>query len=105
MSIVKNIIQHIEAFFQDAPDAAWSGLKEFVAELEAGGGKVLEDAATKAVADAEATGKTGAEKAAMAFADVVAVLKNEGVPLIINAAEGAIRVAVAKLKVSQTAGA
>lgn len=69
-------------------------------QIEASGGKVLQDAAANAVAAAEAAGGSGEDKFKAAFEAVVATLTAEGIPVIVNAVKGAIEAAVANMKAS-----
>lgn len=78
--------------------------KDIVVAFEAGiksveqnGGKVLTDAAAAAVKAAEANGGTGKEKAFAAAAAVMAVLMAEGIPVLLNAVNIAIEMAVAEM--------
>jgi len=75
---------------------------DLMTSIAENGGAVLVQAATDAVAAAEAKGGTGAEKLAAAQAAVVADLTSKGIPVVLNAINGAIEAAVAKLRASQT---
>lgn len=67
------------------------------------GGPVLVQAATNAVAAAEQPGLTSDQKKAAAVAAVVSTLKTQGIPVVMNAVNGAIESAVAGLQASQAA--
>ena len=67
------------------------------------GGKVLIDAATAAVAAAEATGGDASAKLAAAQGAIVATLRAEGIPVVMNAVNGAIEAALANLKAQAAA--
>ena len=72
-----------------------TGLASSIAQ---NGGKVLIDAAVAAVAAAEAKGGTAQDKLAAAQAAVLATLSTEGIPVVMNAVNGAIEGALANLK-------
>lgn len=74
-----------------------------LASIEKNGGQVLVQAATDAVVAAETAGGTGEVKAAAALAAVSADLLSKGVPVVVNAAKGAIELAVADLQAKVTA--
>lgn len=61
------------------------------------GGAVLMAAAAAAVQAAETEGGTSDEKKAAAVAAIIKVLKEQGIPVVMNAINGAIEAEVAKL--------
>lgn len=69
------------------------------------GGKVLMDAAVAAVATAETQGGTPQQKFAAATAAVLAKLEAEGIPVVMNAVNGAIEAAVASMKAAHPVAA
>lgn len=103
MSIWNHIKDTLQAIVDFIGHDTMTFLKALAATIEAGGGKVLRDAAIAAVKAAEEAGGTGQEKLAAAVASVTAVLVAEGVPLINTAIHGAIEAAVAMLKVETQA--
>lgn len=60
------------------------------------GGAVLVQAAEDGVAAAEQPGLTGDQKKAAAVSAVIATLTSKGIPVVMNAVNGAIEAAVAK---------
>ena len=76
---------------------------DLMTSIAENGGAVLIQAATDAVAAAETKGGTGAEKLAAAQAAVIADLTNKGIPVVLNAVNGAIEAAVARLKATANA--
>lgn len=84
-------IDFLNDIFHDFFDALTQSIRQ-------GGGKVLIDAAMKAVKAAEETGGSGADKFNAARGAVIAELKEKGVPLVENAIQGAILAAVANIK-------
>jgi Bacteriophage holin of superfamily 6 (Holin_LLH) len=67
------------------------------------GGPLLAQAAMDGVLAAEQKGGTGSEKLAAAQAAVIADLTAKGIPIVMNAVNGAIEAAVAKMKADTTA--
>ena len=88
-----SILTRIKAFFSQFISDFLSPLAQVIA---LNGGKLLIDAATKAVLAAEATGGTGAQKFEAAEKAVLRELRNAGIPAAKNAVRGAIEAAVAK---------
>lgn len=74
-----------------------SALGKTIAE---NGGPVLAQAALDAVMAAEQAGGGAAEKLAAAQAAVVSDLTSKGIPVVMNAVNGAIEAAVAQMKAS-----
>lgn len=97
MSLKQKILSHIESFFEGVEAIVLAFTSSLAHAIAENGGKVLVDAATAAVAAAEATGGSGKDKLAGAVASVVAVLEREGIPVAMNAVNGAIEAAVASL--------
>lgn len=100
------------SFFTNFFDNVWSDIKSMFTSTEhvfvvfasslihsmaSNGGQVLIDAATAAVIAAEAGGGTGQDKLNAAIAAVVASLKAKGIPVVMNAVNGAIEAAVADM--------
>lgn len=87
----------VEAWFTKVGGEVASFVSNLAQTIAKNGGPVLVQAAIAAVAAAEATGKTGAEKKADAVAAVTSVLKTQGIPVVLNAVNSAIEAAVANL--------
>ncbi len=93
-------------------DALWDAVTEwfenigedildFVAplakEIAKNGGKLLLEVAREAVLLAEATGGSGRDKFEAAQAHIKTALEARGIPVVLNAVNGAIEAAVARL--------
>lgn len=93
-SLADEILEFVESFFGAAIKA-----------VEQNGGPLLVQLATDAVAAAEASGGSGGQKLQAAVDSVVAGLKTNGVPVVLNAVNIAVETAVANLKASQASQA
>ncbi len=95
---------------------AWETFLEFLAKIggailsfvsplahaiAVNGGIVLAQAAEEAVLAAETAGGDSSTKLAAARAAVISTLESKGIPVVLNAINGAIEAAVAKLKANQ----
>lgn len=87
-------VEWLEDIGEDVLDA----LKPIARQIARSGGMALVTAAQAAVAAAESQGGSGEEKFKAAQKAVVASLEAQSIPIVINAINGAIEAAVAKLK-------
>jgi hypothetical protein len=97
-TLASNTFHRIEAFFTDEEKIVLPILEAAGKQILANGGPILLDAAMSAVGVAEKTSGTGVEKLAAATAEVVGVLKEKGVPVVMNAVNVAIEGSVAALR-------
>ncbi len=102
MSFLSKIVDKIKEVAADILDELEQLTIVFISSLAAtiikGGGSVLIDAARDAVKQAQETGGSPSEKLEAAKASVISTLEAKGIPVIMNAVNGAIEAAVAQLK-------
>lgn len=105
MSEFDDFMAKVEAFFADlftaAGKLAITFLSSLAKEMVASGGALLQDAAKSAVLAAETQGGSGKDKFNAAYDAVVGTLENAGVPVIVNAVQGAIIGAVAEMNANK----
>lgn len=97
-NLLKSVKDGIHELIQSIFGAALDFVSALAASIEKNGGSLLQKAALAAVKAAEDAGGSGSDKFDAAFDQVVEVLKNEGIPIVINAINGAIEAAVAEIK-------
>ena len=90
----KKFLRSFRAKRDDIIDA----LAPLAGQIAKAGGNVLLEAAMLAVTTAEAAGGTGEEKFVAAKKIAVKTLQQKGIPIIMNAINGAIEAAVAAIK-------
>lgn len=98
---IKTIQNHFHDLINSITDFSSSFFSAALAAVEKSGGKVLEDAALAAVQAAESAGGSGGDKFAAAFAAVIEVLTEQGIPTITHAVNFAIEAAVAQIKAGE----
>lgn len=101
-TLVQKFLDAVQHLLDDVEKNVLSFFDSLATSIASNGGAVLLSAALKAVEAAETTGGTGQEKFEAAKASVIATLKEQGLPIIMNAVHGAIEAAVAQQK-AQTA--
>lgn len=101
MSFFSNVWSAIVSFFTKFGAALFTAFKPLLVSIAENGGKVLIEAAREAVKASEASGGNGDAKRAAAFAAIVRVLGEKGIPVVANAVYGAIEVVVAELKAAK----
>jgi hypothetical protein len=79
--------------------AVWVFLKPFILQFITDEGRIVLEAAIKAVKALEASTMPGAEKQAEAYKMILQDLKSQGIIAATHVINGAIEAAVAKLKV------
>lgn len=87
----------VEAWFSKVGGEIANFVSGLARTIAVNGGPILVEAAQAAVLAAESSGKTGSEKRADAIAAVIAILESKGIPIVLNAINGAIEAAVANL--------
>lgn len=97
MSFKAKFLSHIESFFEGIGEAILSFTNNLAHSIAQNGGQVLVSAAVAAVQAAEHAGGDGKTKLASAVAAVVSTLETQGIPVVMNAVNGAIEAAVAGL--------
>jgi hypothetical protein len=97
MSVQRYFRQLIE-WFESIGDDVLEALAPLGRQIAKAGGKALIDAALAAVLAAETAGGSGDEKFDAAHKAVVKTLQAQGLPIITNAINGAIEIAVAKIR-------
>lgn len=102
MSFIKDLQNKFHDLVHFIADSASDFFSVLIHNLSTDAGKLLIHAATKAVADAEATGGTGQEKFQAAFQSIVDSLTTEGLPIIVNDVHAAIVAAVANMNAEKT---
>lgn len=102
LTIFQKIEKYIENIFEKGEDIAADAVKAFVKSLEAGGGPLLLQIALDAVSAVSTTNNTGSMKFGLARKEIIADLTARGLPILENAVQGAILVAVSKLKADVT---
>lgn len=98
MSLKKDIQNRFHDFIHAIAGGAIDFFEALASAIENSGGQLLRDAALAAVQAAEANGGSGDDKFKAAYESVVDTLTKQGIPIAVNAIEGAIIAAVAKIK-------
>jgi hypothetical protein len=98
MSLIKDLQNKFHDIVHNLHDSALGFFDALATAIENSGGQVLRDAALAAVQAAETAGGSGDDKFKAAVASVIAVLEKEGIPVAVNAVQGAVLGAVAKVK-------
>lgn len=88
----------VKAFFARVLGYVQGFMEPLAREIAANGGKLLLSIALEAVMEAEKKGGTGREKFDAARELAETRLKAQGLPIVINALNGAIEAAVARIK-------
>jgi hypothetical protein len=101
MSFFSNLGAEIFGLLSGLGSDTLAAVKAFISIIIAGGGSVLVQSATDAVAAAEAAGGTGSQKLAAAQAAVTADLTSKGIVVLQNGVNAAIEAAVAQMKANQ----
>lgn len=105
MSIFSAVWANIHNFFIDAEKEVITFIDSLAHSILVNGGALLVQSAKDAVAAAQSTGGTGEEKLAAATSKVITDLEAGGIPIVLNAINGAIEAAVAEMHKTQTADA
>ena len=101
MSVVQKLSDlwdSLEEWFEKIGQDVVDFIKPLAKQIAENGGKLLLNAALEAVQAAEASGGSGRDKFDAAQIAVVKKLQDEGMPIVLNAINGAIESAVAALK-------
>lgn len=85
-------------FLKSVLSTVTSFLNPLARQIAKNGGALLLQTALAAVIAAEQSGAKGEDKFSAAKAVVLAKLKAEGIPIVLNAVHGAIEAAVAQIK-------
>jgi hypothetical protein len=98
MEMLSRLWDQIEEWFEKIGEDIVDFVKPLAKEIAANGGMVLLNAAHDAVLAAEAVGGSGGDKFKAAQEALIAKVQAEGLPVVLNAINGAIEAAVAKMK-------
>lgn len=98
MEYLDKLWDEITEFLQEIGEDIFDFVKPLAREIAKNGGALLLEAAHQAVKAAEATGGSGHEKFEAAQKTVIGILEEKGVSVVLNAVNGAIEAAVAKMK-------
>lgn len=98
MSWISDEVKVLLAWLSGVGMAVFNLLSAMGKSIAANGGPVLVQAAEDAVLAAETTGGDASAKLAAAQAAVIADLQKNGIPVVMNAVNGAIEAAVAGMK-------
>lgn len=100
-----DLLKSIQNFFHAGVHDIAVGVSFLAHSIEQNGGAVLMSAAAAGVAAAESTGGNGKDKFAAAQAAVISALETAGIPVVLNAVNGAIEAAVAQHRANVAAAA
>lgn len=103
MKLLTTILRDLHTLINGVEADVTAFLASLADSIARSGGQTLIHAAVNAVATAEATGGTGAEKFAAAFAAVTHDLATQGIAAAESAVRGAIEAAVAQHKAAPAA--
>lgn len=98
MELLNKLWDQIEEWFEKIGEDIVDFVKPLAKEIAANGGMVLLMAAQEAVLAAETAGGSGSDKFKAAQEALIEKLKADGIPIVLNAINGAIEAAVAKMK-------
>lgn len=98
MEYLDKLWDEVADWFEDIGEEIVGVLKPLARQIKKAGGPILLAAALEAVKAAEAAGGSGSSKREAAKDAIVATLKGQGIPIVMNAVYGAIEIAVAKLR-------
>jgi len=98
MHYLDKLWDEVTDWFESIGEDIMDFVKPLAKEIASSGGKVLLATALEAVKIAEGTGGSGPDKFKAAQNYIVEALKSQGLPIVINAINGAIEAAVASLK-------
>ena len=104
ITALHDAIAVIQNFFHDGVHDILTGLNALANSIAKNGGAVLFAAAASAVAAAETNGGKGEDKFKAAQAAVIATLAAKGLPVVMNAINGAIKAAVAQHNANASSG-